>query len=1199
EKILILFLECLAKDNKNCEPNNCDDKGKAITATVRPLLIRKRDMDKIQDKVRSLGPSAEQYLDMALSDAMRFNLPELRLRRFNVEATALIHTEDIFNAYQAILAPPFVNSVADALSAAYQAFRPVLMEEFGTDPFTNLRNTWAYLHNGGIVSQQRYIYYQYFYDYLDDIIQAYREFREKGLEAMGLCCPDERLFPRHLMLSRALPGENDGSYRHFFAPSPLFSRFHGTFSMLLLLFRRLVAMVNNLELPPGLGTGPNTMTPIKAIPSKLGPYVLSEKAIPYYYLPNPLYRFWDHQKSRQNKAQHNLGYRANSWNNTDDFVLNPLRYDLEPNNFLRIEGHIGQPFTSVMNVLLSLKNRYRLPIEVVALKTGRASGNIPLPQGLEDCQFQDLEALYDSLKEELLCNLCEAVQYFYNTPTQDGQPTGVQLRPNLPLLVNCAPNYQYRPGTVGELYERNLSLLSTFPYPDLNQNAPNPVAGAYNLLLLILQSGNVPSTFIYHILYIYYIVKLSETLPPNLSQLNFADFENKYEDLMAIVRQINNILQLQTPGNTGPGQLDVDELSDQLDHLLYTCKLDPIRSVHVEYQRRLQEIRDKLLFYRFAQQHPGLQHKAGVPLGGTFCIVYHDAEREEIPPTVEGSFVISGRVVSDGEPIIGASVSVVGASFGATTNINGQFQLYVNQLPVRVGVALAGIRNREWLITTANITHELDISGEIAGPVGQPFPELRPGQVIADFYLPYLCCSDCQPVQFVLPKPPPGFAWRQAGCTTPNNTAPVIITPEGGTAPYQYTTDAGQSWQNLGDGPIDIADGASIRIRDAEGTESGTQQIGLVPFFNIDPGGPVCNEEGTQFTVPIIIVGGKPPYTVIANDTVTTVQEGEEGAVTFPSGTGGEVIVQDSSDPACERRAVIEPHDCPQACLLPCAGLAMDCGYLLWLQPFKNEDTFYMNVDLAVRRFRVSGENANGGSMVNSNFTSEQLRELTRILNPAGDITMPNFHQEWQVRIGAANDFINQVLAEDFGPQAGAVMKWEYVPEGLNGFSVLRIEAYACHTFDIQIIVNYRDRYERPYRRQVRYTSNVGTTTEVSYTGLDGNQLNASSKIPAFNCIRRDRCNPNTPEEPLCTDPVALEMAYDSAFPQLFVSISSPSGLDYPVHWEFELGSPPIGSGLNSNTDLPEPGIYEVKAVAVNPENTCASVARENITTQQ
>src|SRR5260370_18582108 len=79
---------------------------------------------------------------------------------------------------------------------------------------------------------------------------------------------------------------------------------------------------------------------------------LSGKAIPYYYRQNgapPVYRLWSVEKTRRNRSNQNLSYRYDEYSPAAPaFVSNPLRYDLEPHNFLRVEGHLGKSFQPVM-----------------------------------------------------------------------------------------------------------------------------------------------------------------------------------------------------------------------------------------------------------------------------------------------------------------------------------------------------------------------------------------------------------------------------------------------------------------------------------------------------------------------------------------------------------------------------------------------------------------------------------------------------------------------------------------------------------------------------------------------------------------------------------------------------------------------------------------------------------------------------------
>jgi hypothetical protein len=109
----------------------------------------------------------------------------------------------------------------------------------------------------------------------------------------------------------------------------------------------------------------------------------------------------------------------------------PLRYDLEPYNFLRIEGHLGKPFQSVLRTLLELKAEFRLPIDIVAVRTGDFDENMPVD--VRQCHTQDLEALYRTQREELRCFLCKEMQFFYDLPFEFKEQETTPRPPNEPL----------------------------------------------------------------------------------------------------------------------------------------------------------------------------------------------------------------------------------------------------------------------------------------------------------------------------------------------------------------------------------------------------------------------------------------------------------------------------------------------------------------------------------------------------------------------------------------------------------------------------------------------------------------------------------------------------------------------------------------------------------------------------------------------
>src|SRR5262249_54369675 len=144
------------------------------------------------------------------------------------------------------------------------------------------------------------------------------------------------------------------------------------------------------------------------------------------------------------------------------------RYDLEPYDFLRIEGHLGKNYQHVLKTLLLLKSQYRLPIEFIALRGGAYDDTQPVDLSKETARFQDLEALYDTLHEELMSSLAEGVMYLYDIAVENSTLPGGT--PQLPLLKTHAPNYRYSQHSVGAWYEKNLNLFETRPYIDVNQN---------------------------------------------------------------------------------------------------------------------------------------------------------------------------------------------------------------------------------------------------------------------------------------------------------------------------------------------------------------------------------------------------------------------------------------------------------------------------------------------------------------------------------------------------------------------------------------------------------------------------------------------------------------------------------------------------------------------------------------------------------
>jgi hypothetical protein len=304
-----------------------------------------------------------------------------------------------------------------------------------------------------------------------------------------------------------------------------------------------------------------------------------------------------------------------------------------------------------------------------------------------------------------------------------------------------------------------------------------------------------------------------------------------------------------------------EDLDDRLEALVYGHYSDSIKALLKEYQRRLKEFNKLQYLSHYLRKNPGIQHKAGVPIGGTFILVYHGNDKSDegnIRP-VTGNFTIRGQVVvQNRQPIPGVTVLVKGTRNGASTDFFGNFSIRTLTLPVTLRVVLAGFPPVEKLVRREGFVLIDLLSGS-----DKSDPDISsdffPGEVIADFYLPYLCCSDCAPVQFVLPVVPPNFS-AEIGCTDVEGNARVILKPLGGSPPYRLKINEG-NYSEIVDA-ITLQPGEyTLVIQDAEGIESAPQTITIAEPLVLSRPNFDCIGENNEYVVDFRIIGGTPPYT--------------------------------------------------------------------------------------------------------------------------------------------------------------------------------------------------------------------------------------------------------------------------------------------------------------------------------------------------
>ena len=1160
DKAVVLFLELKKEGLRNCSPNNCDDKGSAITANVKRLLIKVDDLAAIIAEANALGGGLTSS-DLESALLTQFNLPDMRLPRFDVPNTSPATSGDIFTAFLRVFhVDNLVQSTASALSAAYQAFKPLLKETYPVNPFADFNATFGFLDQTPATSAQvRFL--QYYYDLFDDLLQAYDEFRWKGVELICACCPPDGLFPRHLMLGLLFPDRvsHPGIYRQDFLASSAIGACSERSKELMQLFRRLVEMsklfTHQPSLPPA-NSSVRTDPQIRITPSILGDKPLSDKAIPYYYQQNgtpPLYQLWSSKKTRRNRANQNLSYRFNEYTpSAPPFISNPLRYDLEPYNFLRIEGHLGKSYQRVISTLLLLKTQYRLPIEIIALRSGEYDDTQTVDLSKESARFQDLETLYDALREELLSSLCEGVIYLYGVALEGTELAGG--RPKLPLLVSHAASFRYPANSVGAWYEKYRVSIQSIDYIDVNQDHVDrdSVAAIYYRLYSV--TNDLSTTNNAHVALVYYISKLAEALPDSLKALDYLDFENKYQNLSGL----GHYFRSETAGNASPelqAYILQEELIDHLDEVLFSSKLNSIKAVYDEYLHRIREIKQKQFLSHFLQNHPGIQHKAGVPMGGTFILVYHD--KPEPVPTPTGSiisFPFENFTGMDSANNPSNTVLIREVLSNAISRLSSDPMMAQIQDVRTVLEALGGPLARPEVNPVA---HGLD--EQSSAIISAAVNELADGTVIADFYLPYLVCSDCCAVQYVLPKLPPTFS-VQMGCPNSDGFTPVTITPEGGLTPYEIKID-NQAYQLLGESALLQVGTHSLTIRDAESAESAVQTVTVASPITFGEPSFQCSEDLRTFTATISITGGTPPYKV--NGTAIT-----GSSFTTPStasGTGAIVIVTDSNQ--CSARIEVK-HTCAQPCNLPCNGIALRRGYRFWLPKPEIEKPYE---DVRVENVNFTMEYPQGNTI---NLSSDVQNILQ---NPSLDQLNGRFEELVSNWLNRTNELISARTAQ---PES---LRFEHSPAEPGTLGLLWIEHFECLPFNVQIHTTFKHR-----------GNDLEENLTVTYTP-SSTHIQSSEKvnpwevtIPAFDGISIDKCNLPNPPTNRCPDrlDLTLSIAITKVGANMHNLSVTPSGPDFVYLWEVQDGNPPLSNGASTTVtfDSNASGLKRIQLTAFTPE---------------
>ncbi len=363
--------------------NDCNDKGSQMQLEVKALLVEKAVLDALAKREEENVPAGNPTVTPLLH--------HVELRRYNVPVQNLKSADEVLQAFASLVDDAKLISIAEVLNYCFVHYYYLLDNE-PVNPFQQVFERFKTLRDD--ILQQHPILIQYFYDFIDDVLKAYYEFKHKVFEVNSECCGNEMKFPLHLMLGEASVSTDSSAgnpYRQTFLYSPLFSHGESSLAEVRSLFTRLKLLVSGVDFA-SLTDFENRE--VKITPSRYGYVYLSNRCIPYHYkvadAGKPLYRYWNYDKTRRGNARFNLSYNAFQYSNADN-VLHPLLYDIERFDFFRIEGHIGKSILPAISLVKTIQQENNLPFEIVALSADYIGA---LVRGEEPkCVIEDSKAI--------------------------------------------------------------------------------------------------------------------------------------------------------------------------------------------------------------------------------------------------------------------------------------------------------------------------------------------------------------------------------------------------------------------------------------------------------------------------------------------------------------------------------------------------------------------------------------------------------------------------------------------------------------------------------------------------------------------------------------------------------------------------------------------------------------------------------------
>jgi len=659
--IVIAYVENYTEDEGLCGGSGCDETGNKVYSNLKFLLTHKNNYAAlISNDTIYKSHDVLSYYDSLPELCM----PRLLLTKSNTTSGISIH-DQFKNSFV------LKTQLYAGITTIIQRFsHRINFAKFGV----NIPEITSYFDSIFTVQQEQFI--QYKYDLLKDLIDTYREIRELILHTRFECVANINAFPKHLLLG-TLEEQTRLQTRHDFYPSPTVSENDENLLSIRALCIKFFNQLKEYNIP-------NVPTAaIKITPSKSYEFKLSERTIPYYYeTKNSLISNWNPISIQQRKPKNQLGYHVSNLTNIP-CIQDPLRYSHLDKDFYRIEGHIGKDFRLALKKINSLKATYNLAFDVKTISIGFPVNKITLDD--DKCDTKDYAILLKNWEREFNCTADSATEFFqkyqfdalgdndtsttvYTQATQQLQvlqllrkqkatDTNPEKITTKALNINTNASAESTQAQARYISSLQYAMDQAYTYVG-TQNVPAGYLATVALEIIEESLGTVDKNddyFFYTESPIKIITGLADIKRNFLQSLNeiyntekWTALNNAIEKLCADIDQILFAIS-QAGENSVFGTKTHDKMYEYFIYdLSKTCCL---KGRFTWLKEQIDDIRNnlykELILSRLIEKHPGIEHMAGVPKGGTFLMVYLGGTESVLDDTGAVEREFNGQVQFD------------------------------------------------------------------------------------------------------------------------------------------------------------------------------------------------------------------------------------------------------------------------------------------------------------------------------------------------------------------------------------------------------------------------------------------------------------------------------------------------------------------------------------------------------------------------